>query len=533
MARGLLNRLLQHLRRAGLPPEGDATDAQLLALFIRQRDEAAFAALVRRHGPMVLGVCRRVLGGVHDAEDAFQATFLVLVRKAASLRNRTTVGNWLYGVAHRTALEARRALVRRRTREARAAVRPETPAPEAGEELRELLDRELGRLPDRYREVIVLCDLEGRGRQEVARALRCPEGTVASRLARARTLLATRLTRLGLPLAGGVMAASLAQDATAAVPEGLVASTVRAAGVTVAGKAVAGVVSSQVVALTEGVLRAMLLNRLQVLTLALLLALAGLGAGVFTYQAAAVEQPDSPAGPPARPGQKLAPPVATPQGDQLQVLTEQVLKAYGGAAKLQKATAFTRKLKQTEPNGRKMLSDHFVELPGKLRVVTEIDRDGKKETIVSIRNGADRWYTLNGKPVQLDGAEPVQEYWDDYLKYFGPRCVLRLRDQEHKVSLLGESKVAGRAALGVRVTRTAPNLKADFRWYFDKETGLLLREEDGAPARETLLADYKHVDGIPVPRRITLRRNGAVLTDTEVVEFRVVEKLDPALFQQP
>src|SRR5437660_2715419 len=148
----------------------EPSDGQLLHGFCTRRDEAAFAALVRRHGPMVLGVCRRVLRNEHDAEDAFQATFLVLARKAASVRPREMVGNWLYGVAYRTALEARRAAARRRRKESqvREPAQAET-ADDRWQELRPVLDRELAGLPDRYRVALVLCDLEGKTRKEVAR----------------------------------------------------------------------------------------------------------------------------------------------------------------------------------------------------------------------------------------------------------------------------------------------------------------------------------------------------------------------------
>src|SRR6516225_6874494 len=139
------------------------TDERLLESFVTRRDEAAFEALARRYGPMVLGVCRRVLGNPHDAEDAFQATFLVLVCKAASVRRREPVGSWLYGVAYRTALEAKGRLARRRVRERQVRDMPQ-PTAEPEEELRELLpvlDRELSRLPEYYRAAVVLCDLEG------------------------------------------------------------------------------------------------------------------------------------------------------------------------------------------------------------------------------------------------------------------------------------------------------------------------------------------------------------------------------------
>src|SRR5262249_34368415 len=149
------------------------TDGELLEAHLRRRDEAALAALVRRHGSMVWGVCRRVLHNHHDAEDAFQATFLVLVRKAASIVPRDMVGNWLYGVAHQTALKARTTTAKRRRRERTLTGMPEPAMAEqpVWRDLQPLLDEELSRLPDKYRAVIVLCDLEGKTRKEAARQL--------------------------------------------------------------------------------------------------------------------------------------------------------------------------------------------------------------------------------------------------------------------------------------------------------------------------------------------------------------------------
>ena len=177
--------VLKHLQQAG----GGLTDGQLLGRFAATRDEASFTALVRRHGPMVLGVCRRVLGDFHDAEDAFQATFLVLARKAASVVKRESVSCWLHGVAYHTALRAGAAIGRRRTRERQVEnmPHPEVMPTEARDWL-PLLDRELNRLPEKYRTAIVVCDLEGRTRREAARQLRITEGTLSSRLARGRTL---------------------------------------------------------------------------------------------------------------------------------------------------------------------------------------------------------------------------------------------------------------------------------------------------------------------------------------------------------
>src|SRR5262245_35360990 len=218
MATGQLGSVVRHLRKAALLQDGaDRTDGELLECFLARRDEAAFEALVQRHGPMVLGVCRRVLKNQADAEDAFQATFLVLVRKATSVVPRALVGNWLYGVAHNTALKAKAMNTKRRAREREAGGMPRREAPEeVWQQLQALLDEELSRLPDKYRVPIVLCDLEGKPLKEAARQLGWPHGTVASRLARGRTMLAKRLARHGLTLSAGALAAALSQGAAPA-----------------------------------------------------------------------------------------------------------------------------------------------------------------------------------------------------------------------------------------------------------------------------------------------------------------------------
>ena len=157
-------RVTRTLRRLGDgPPTDDRPDDELVAAFVRSRDPGAFEQLVRRHGPMVLGVCRRVLGNLHDAEDAFQATFLVLARRAATVQPRDRVGNWLYGVAYRTALEARRMAARRQAHEARAPARPVPGPATPATDWSALLDEELNRLPEQYRSLVVLCDLVRRG----------------------------------------------------------------------------------------------------------------------------------------------------------------------------------------------------------------------------------------------------------------------------------------------------------------------------------------------------------------------------------
>jgi RNA polymerase sigma factor (sigma-70 family) len=300
MATNQLRRVLQTLGRATLPHEGAGlSDGQLLESYVRSREEPAFAALVQRHGPMVWGVCRRVLSSHQDAEDAFQATFLVLVRKAASIVPRELVANWLYGVAHQTALKARSTTAKRRAREKQVTAMPE-PAVEQQDlwnDLQPLLDQELSRLPDKYRAVIVLCDLQGKTRKEAARHFHLPEGTVATRLATARTMLARRLGRLGLAVSGGAVAAVLSQNRAAVrLPLSVASATVKAATLVAAGQTVApGLVSVKAATLAEAVLKTLLLTRLKIAT-AVLLALVVLGAGgTALLQQGLAEKPADPA----------------------------------------------------------------------------------------------------------------------------------------------------------------------------------------------------------------------------------------------
>lgn len=200
------------------PPDGGPGDDQLLAAFVASGDEAAFQQIVRRHGPMVHAVCRRVLRNDADADDAFQATFLVFVRKADSVRPGNLLGNWLHGVAANVARKGRELNARRRAKELAAVqARPER-EPAAAPDLREVVDQELARLPAEFRAAVVACDLEGRTRREAAGQLGWSEGTVASRLSRARALLADRLTRRGVAVPAAGLSVSLAPPAASAVP---------------------------------------------------------------------------------------------------------------------------------------------------------------------------------------------------------------------------------------------------------------------------------------------------------------------------
>ncbi len=295
MAGGPLNSVMQHLRRLAGSREAEAlADSLLLDRFVHRNDPEAFATLLHRHGPMVLSVCRSILQDPHDTEDAFQATFLVLVRRAGAIGRRELLANWLYGVAYRVALRARAKRGRRRERE-RSGV--EMTAIAAGADAHDpdlgpLLHDEVNRLPDKYRQPVVLCYLQGRTQAEAARLLGWTVGMVRGRLERARERLRGRLSRRGLTLSAGLFATVLArQAAPAAVPPALLESTARFAQLVAGGgTALAGVISADVNAHAQGVLAMMRMNTMRKIVFWLAVSCASLGTGVAVYRTLAAEQ---------------------------------------------------------------------------------------------------------------------------------------------------------------------------------------------------------------------------------------------------
>jgi RNA polymerase sigma factor (sigma-70 family) len=281
---------LDHIRRlAAGHAAAQVPDGELLQRFAGQREEAAFTALVRRHGPMVLAVCRRVLHDAHAAEDAFQATFLVLARKAGSIRAGDSLGSWLYGVAYRVAARARVDAARRQRREAHTAARPPAdPVAEVSErDLCAAIDAELQRLPEPYRMPLLLCYLEGRTRDEAARALGCSLSTLKRRLDVGRERLRARLARRGLTFSGALLAAALSRAASAAVPAALARAATQAALLSAAGESPG--VSAQAAALADAALRGMSTTRLAVAPVVLLL-VGALGMAVLAGMAASGQQ---------------------------------------------------------------------------------------------------------------------------------------------------------------------------------------------------------------------------------------------------
>jgi RNA polymerase sigma-70 factor (ECF subfamily) len=276
-----------------LRQEGRLSDGQLLERFIVHRDEAAFSDLVHRYGSLVLGVCQRVLGDSHQAEDAFQATFLVLVRKAKILDRSGPLGNWLYAVAFRTATKARMIAARRRARERQAMYSTSEPSiveNQAWDELRPILDQELSQLPRKYRAPLVLCYLEGKTQQEAAKELGWPSGSMSRRMNRARQLLRDRLAKRGMAnsIGVGMLFWLLQQHATASVVSpALAESTVEAALALAAGKTLvsAGIATlSEEAALSTG--RGFGRVGYLILALLILLGAGGIVSGAWIYESA-------------------------------------------------------------------------------------------------------------------------------------------------------------------------------------------------------------------------------------------------------
>jgi RNA polymerase sigma factor (sigma-70 family) len=313
MATAQRDTLLRHIHRLAAGPRvARGTDRQLLDDFRARRDEAAFAALLARHGPMVLRVCRRVLNHEHDAEDAFQATFLVLARNTAAIRRHEALAGWLHGVAYRTAMKAKRSAARRRNHEGRVCpAASQAPAGPTWDEVQGVLDEEIRLLPEHYRTTFTLCVLESKSVPAAAAELGCKVGTVSSWLTRARQRLQQRLARRGIKLAALLAALSVGESARADLPAGLAQATI-GFGLSVAAGEPAATIPSHVAALAAGVTRAMFLSKAKIATALLIaLGLAVAGAGALSRPApAAPPEEEKPAA--AKPAAEVKP---TPAGE--------------------------------------------------------------------------------------------------------------------------------------------------------------------------------------------------------------------------
>jgi RNA polymerase sigma factor (sigma-70 family) len=319
MTNGQPTNLLKHVRKlVAAQTHQDLGDAELLDLFRDQHDETAFAALMERHGAMVLGVCRRVLGNHHDAEDASQATFLVFARKSGSIRKKGALGSWLHGVAFRMASDLKKRIARGesvhdRKRKGHA---KETDTEVSWREVQSILDEELARLPEIYRIPVVLCCLEGRTRDEAAQQVGWSLGSLRGRLDRGREMLRARLVRRGVTLTAAMVGAILAGNGTAAaLPPTLALATCTVAMAIISGKKVAtGILSAQVASLSEGMVRNMFMTKVKLAAMLLTTALL-IGGATGAVLCGADDRPLAAAGPPQSPNPRGEKDKAPPASD--------------------------------------------------------------------------------------------------------------------------------------------------------------------------------------------------------------------------
>jgi RNA polymerase sigma factor (sigma-70 family) len=417
MATGQISLVLGHLRRLiGPRAVPDQTDVQLLDRFLHLHEEAAFEDLVKRHGPLVLGLCRRVLGDPHDAEDAFQATFLVLARKAGSIRKQQSLGSWLYGVAYRVARKARAGVARRRVWEKPAGVQtsgdgpaaaaepehvsasqPDPVAQAMSQEMRAVVDEELQKLPCAYRESLIRCYLQGQTNEEAARALGWPAGSMSRHLTRARELLRERLVRRGIALPTGLTAALITgQLAAASVPAALAKTSTRAA-LAFAGNPVrlAGVVSPHAAGIAQTILRAMFMTKLKIATVLFLttgLLAASLG-GLWYTPTTAATPADKGASPKKQGAERDGAPTKARN-------EESHARVVDLRRRLQKPVDLVRGIDQNTPlsDALAFISDHFG-----VPIIVETDAF-KYETMLS---GVDSAGDVTAQPVGLTKVSKI------------------------------------------------------------------------------------------------------------------------------
>jgi RNA polymerase sigma factor (sigma-70 family) len=542
-----VNLVIDHLRHIALAHDhGALTDTQLLECFIARREEAAFEMIVRRYAAMVFGVCRRVLRNTHDAEDAFQATFLVLARKASSIRSRELLAHWLYGVAYQTALKARMLSVKRQARE-----RPmnEMPEPEAARtesapDWQPVLDQELTALPAKYRVPIVLCDLQGKTRREAAHQLRVPEGTLSTWLARARTALAKRLARHGIAFSGGAIGTALTQDAlSAALPTHLLASTVKAATAMAAGKAVSAGTSATVTALAEGVMKTMFVAKLRTIaTAVLVVCLMSTGAVALFHVITAISNEGALAAAAHEASQedkKDSAPLAA-EADKARAVIHKAIQAQGGESNLAKQKVLRQKGTfrrfVDESQGNVVVSwEQITQEPDRMKNVQATEIGGQEVMMTTVLHGEQGWVSMNGQ-LQVMSDEMLASLKDD--RYLDAICSLVvLKQKQYDLSVIGETKLSGRAVVGVKV---AAKGRDDVNLYFDKENGLLVKRErrvddgkGGKITEELLFSGYKETDKVKLPRKIVSFADGKRIAEVLIAEVEFLDKIDDSVFARP
>jgi len=527
--------------RSALLSEGAAlTDGQLLDYFVSRREPAALEMLVRRLGPMVWGVCHRILQNQHDVEDAFQAAFLIFARKAPSINCRAKVAGWLYGVAYHTALKARTMKAKRKQRETQVINVPEPAARECGDlsDLLPLLDRELSRLPENYRDVVVLCELEGKSLKEAARELRVPQGTVASRLARARAILAKKLTRRGLAVSSAALAIAVSRNAAkASVPGSALSSTIKAVTQIGSGESVAGLISAKVAILTEITMKSLLLAKLQVAaTVMLLLALTGFGASWLLLPTRADEPPKQ-----AQAGDK---PAAKPEKDRaVSDLVTKAANALGGrdkAARLREVKVKGKCYVREGDNVLDLDSEASIKNLDKVRVESSTTVDGAAHQSTMVMTEDKGWERSTMVKDVIDTPKDELAMMQSLLLAFlapgNPSALLDRKDLT--LAHGGEAKFRDTPVEVLRISRKD---RPDVTIHFDLKTGLPVESEtrfkqpnDGPEQLISLLfSDFKEEDGVKYYSRIKVLRDDKLMAEIEITELKPGAKIDASTFEKP
>lgn len=520
-------------RTLGSIAEATVPDSGLLDRFVTNGDQDAFAALVHRHGPMVLAVCRRVCGDEHLADDAFQAAFLVLARRAGDVKPRDAVRAWLYGVAVRTARGARVRSVRRRFREVPMPLVPDGPMPAAvgiDSDALQMLDEEIARLPQHLRTAVLLCELDGLPRKEAAARLGIPEGTLSSRLGKARKLLARRLRGRGIALSAGALTTLFGSARSAAsVGPVLAEAAMRLAQ--------AGPVSQTVATLSREVFRMMLLNKLKYL--ALLVVLVATVGSATLWQARNLTWADDP---PA----KQAPAAAQPSPQESEEAAEarsiinKAIQAQGGEANLAKQKIVRQKgtyRRFTDgKQGTPLFSwEQITQLPDRAKNIQKGEIDGQQVSMTIVLKGDQGWMNMDGQVDDLDKQMIVSMKEDLYASEIS--LLLPLKQKNFQLSVLAEQKVNGHSAAGVRVVSKG---HPDVSLYFDKESALLVKcvrqvpdGSGGQITQEEFFSDYKETDKVKLPRKLITFADGNKIAEGTIEEVQFLQKIEEKEFDKP
>ncbi len=515
------------------------SDAELLDRFVAERDGSAFATLVARHGTMVFGVCRRVIRDWHLAEDAYQATFLVLARRAAIVSPPGSVAGWLHGVAYRVAKSARHTHLRRTGREHPTDDPPEPTTPDALDaDLRDMIDGEVQKLPGKFRNLIVACDLEERDRRSVATALGIPEGTLSSRLTAARKMLARRLAQRGVaPSSVALVALGGPQLVACEVPRRVLESAAKL------GCSATGMVPAGVASLASKASRMMTYKALVPATVLLLTACGAMIAALTAGDAPPTPQP--PVVPDSAVVRHAEPKAATPviradDAAEGRAIVAKSVEAIGAKADGKPLAMTCKEEGVVTAQGIKIPYEcewAFMG-PDYFRSDMTIKPGGSKVDLVTIWKGESGSILVMGQSIEMMDEQRVGTANAVYAHYVLTLVPL-LTDKAFKLTMADEKKVDGKMAQAIKVEREK---RPSITLYFDKESWLLVKSEMVVKAedqdwkevlQETYFKDYKERDGRKVHTKESVFQDGIPTMESTLSEYKIHDRLDAKLFENP